>query len=151
MASHDFGILLGLAYQGFVDQLRADLASHGFADLGPNHGYVVRAIDAEPSIRQRDLARYLGITEQGTGKIVDTMEREGFIVRSPDPEDGRAHVLALGPRGRELLRRARQFHAKFERTLARTLGTSVATTRKVLESIVSTSSSPTAHGRLRAT
>ena len=34
----DIGILLGLAYAGFVDELRADLAARGFADLGPSYG-----------------------------------------------------------------------------------------------------------------
>ena len=42
----DFGILLGLAYQAFVDQLRTDLERRGFPDLTPTVGYVVRAIAA---------------------------------------------------------------------------------------------------------
>src|SRR4051794_9421000 len=103
MATHDFGILLGLAYQGFVEQLHAELASHGFTDLGPSYGYVVRAIDAEPDIRQRTLAARLGITEQGLGKIIDAMVRDKLVRRRPDPTDGRAHVLVLAARGLELL------------------------------------------------
>ena len=42
MATHDFGILLGFAYQGFVEALHAHLAEHGFTDIGNSHGYVVR-------------------------------------------------------------------------------------------------------------
>ena len=42
----DLGILLGLAYQSFVDELRADLAGRGFDDLGKAYGYVFRALGA---------------------------------------------------------------------------------------------------------
>ena len=148
MATRDFGILLGLAYQGFVAQLRAHLASRGFPDLGPTVGYVLRAIADEP-LNQRQLSRRLGITDQGAMKIVDDMERRGFLVRVADPDDARARRLELGPHGKALLRAARRFHASFERRLAAELGTSVATTRRVLEHIVARAPGDAAKGRLR--
>ena len=151
MSTRDFGILLGLAYQGFVDQLHADLARHGFTDLGPAYGYVIRAIDAEPNIRQRDLAPRLGITEQRIGKIIDAMIRDQLVARRPDQEDRRAHRLVLAARGVALLKSARRFHARFERALARELGADVSTTRRVLEAIVARSGDDTVEGRLRAT
>lgn len=151
MATHDFGILLGLAYQAFVEELHANLAVHGFTKLGSAYGYVIRAIDGEPGIRQRELAARLAITEQGAGKIIDAMVRDRFVRRRRDPADGRAHRLELTARGRELLATARRFHAEFESTLAAELGVTVATTRRVLEAIVARASDDTAQGRLRAT
>jgi DNA-binding MarR family transcriptional regulator len=148
MATHDFGILLGLAYQGFVAQLHADLARHEFTDIGPTVGYVVRALADEP-LNQRQLARRLGITDQGAMKIVDDLERRGFVVRTVDPGDARARRLALGARGQQLLRAARRFHARFERRLAARLGASVTTTRRVLEHIVAHAPGDAAQGRLR--
>jgi DNA-binding MarR family transcriptional regulator len=148
MARHDFGILLGLAYQGFVAQLHVDLAKHGFTDVGPTVGYVVRAL-AEQPMNQRELSKRLGITDQGTMKIVDELERGGFVVRATDPDDGRARRLELGRRGKALLRAARRFHAAFERSLAAELGASVATTRQVLEHIVARAPGEAARGRLR--
>ena len=145
---HDFGILLGLAYQGFVAHLHADLAKHGFHDIGPTVGYVLRAIADEP-INQRQLSKRLGITDQGTMKIVDEMERRRFIVRVADRADARARRLELGARGKALLRAARRFHAAFERKLAAELGTSVAATRRVLEHIVAHAPGDAATGRLR--
>ena len=57
----DIGILLGLAYARFVDELRADLAARGFADLGPSYGYVFRVLgDGERSLSE--LAGLLGLT-----------------------------------------------------------------------------------------
>jgi DNA-binding MarR family transcriptional regulator len=151
MATHDFGILLGLAYQGFVEALHAYLAKHGFDDVGTSHGYVVRLLASSPGISQRELGRRLEITEQRAGQIVEDMVRGRFIARQADPNDARARVLDLGPRGQELLRLARRFHATFERRLTRELGASVEATRAVLEHIVASSSDETAQGRLRAT
>jgi MarR family transcriptional regulator for hemolysin len=148
MASHDFGILLGLAYQGFVTQLHADLAQRGFRDIGPTVGYVLRAIADEP-LNQRQLSRRLGITDQGAMKIVDDMEQRGFVVRVADQSDGRARRLELGPRGKALLAAARRFHARFERALAAELGESVATMRRVLEHIVAQAPGDAGKGRLR--
>ena len=148
MATRDFGILLGLAYQGFVTQLRAHLAKRGFDDIGPTAGYVLRAIADEP-LNQRQLSRRLGITDQGTMKIVDDMERLGLVVRIVDPGDARARRLALGVRGKALLRAARRFHASFERRLAAELGAPVATARRVLEHIVARAPGDAGKGRLR--
>lgn len=147
----DFGIVLGLAYQGFVDELRADLAARGFTDLGSAYGYVLRAVAAEP-LPQRALARRLGITEQGTGKLVAEMTRRKYLRQERDAADARAYRLVLAPRGQALLRAARRFHARFERRLARRVGpASARSLRHVLEQIVASSSDTTAQGRLRPT
>jgi DNA-binding MarR family transcriptional regulator len=138
---HDFGILLGLAYQAFVRELHADLSTHGFTEIAPTVGYVLRAIADEP-INQRQLSKILGITDQGTAKIVSEMERAKLVERVDDPNDARARMLAVGVRGRKLLAAARRFHARFEQDLARQLGTSVAATRRVLEAIVARADEP---------
>src|ERR1041384_4254300 len=115
----DFGILLGLAYQGFTDALRAALAEKGYDDLGGAYGFRGRAED-EPS--QRELARRLGITDQGMAKIISEMVERGYVQRHPDPEDSRVNRLRLGQRGRAALAAARQFHAAFERRLQKEVG-----------------------------
>ena len=148
MAARDFGILLGLAYQGFVTRMHADLARRGFRDIGPTVGYVLRVLADEP-INQRQLSQRLGITDQAIMKIIDDMARRGFVVRVVDPDDARARRLELGARGKALLRAARQFHARFERELAGELGASVATTRQVLEHIVAHAPGDAGKGRLR--
>jgi MarR family transcriptional regulator for hemolysin len=120
-AELDFGLLLGLAYQGFVERLRDELARRGFDDLGGAYGYVFRALAVDrPS--QRELARRLGITDQGMAKIVAEMVDRRYVEREPDPEDTRVKRLRLAARGRAALAAARGFHAAFERQLARELG-----------------------------
>jgi len=106
----DLGILLGLAYQGFVDRLRAELERQGFDDLGGAYGYVFRALAHEqPS--QRELARRLGITDQGMAKIISEMVERRYVARRPDADDSRVNRLSLDRRGQAALRAARRAQA----------------------------------------
>jgi DNA-binding MarR family transcriptional regulator len=146
----DFGILLGLAYQGFGDLLRASLAQQGFDDLGGAYGYVFRALaDDQPS--QRELAGRLGITDQGMAKIIAEMVERRYVERRVDPNDSRVKRLNLGERGKAALTAARRFHAAFERELGKELGESaVRKLRQLLQHIAQRGADhEVAHARLR--
>jgi DNA-binding MarR family transcriptional regulator len=146
----DFGILLGLAFQTFSDQLSAELLTLGYDDIGSSYGYVFRALDGG-ALHLTELASRLGITDQGVVKIINEMEKRRYVERKLDPDDGRAKLLTLAPRGRALLAKVRRFHAAYERHLSQTLGsTEVATARRVLEALVAASGTDAAHARLRA-
>jgi DNA-binding MarR family transcriptional regulator len=146
----DLGILLGLAYQGFTDELRADLEKRGFPDLGSAYGYVFRALAVE-ALHLHELASRLGMTAQGAAKIVNEMVARGYVERKPDPQDGRAKELRLAARGRAALAAARRFHATYERHLRSKLGEStVAEARRMLESMVESSGRDAATSPLRA-
>src|SRR5436305_2136170 len=139
--THDteLGILLGLAYQGFVERLREDLARRGFDDLGGAYGYVFRSL-ADEELSQRELARGLGITDQGMAKIVAEMVARGYVERHPDAADNRVKRLHLGARGRAALAAARRFHRAYESDLSRKLGKSaVHALRGALEQIARSS------------
>jgi DNA-binding MarR family transcriptional regulator len=148
----DFGVVLGLAYQAFVDRLRAALASHGFDDLGGAYGYVFRAL-ADEQLSQRELARRLGITDQGMAKIVAEMVYRGYVERRPDAVDSRVKRLNLAPRGRAALAAARRFHATFERQLESEVGPAPARQlRRILQAIVDRGpADETSRARLRPT
>jgi MarR family transcriptional regulator for hemolysin len=142
----DYGILLGLAYQGFVGELNAHMRASGFHDAGPSFGYVFRALLAErmESMTASQLAARLRITPQGAAKIVEDMISTGYVERRDDPSDRRARRLHLSDRGRRALATARRFHADYERRLAETYGASrVAVLREVLTAIVDRDASAT--------
>jgi hypothetical protein len=46
-----------------------------------NHAHVLLCISADPQIRQRDIARLVGITERAAQKIVSELEAGGYLVR----------------------------------------------------------------------
>ena len=150
MTDIDLGVLLGLAYQRFKDELHADLAAHGFADVGSAYGYVFRALAAE-ELSQHDLAVRLGISDQGMAKIVTEMVRRRYVERRADAADARVKRLRLSARGRRALAAARRFHAHFERRLVRnTNARSAATLRRLLHAMsASEESSDLAQARLR--
>src|SRR5215207_6178624 len=104
----DFGILLLLADQEFVRELRAATAEQGFDDQGRSDGFVLRTLGAGPTTIS-GLAERLEITKQGASQIVDDMERRGYVERRPDPTDARARLLHLTSRGEAALAAARKF------------------------------------------
>ena len=131
----DLGILLALAYQEFVRELREAHAEGGFDDIGRSDGVVFRALSSRP-MTVSDLAGRLGISKQGAGQIVDDMERRGYLERRPDPGDRRARLLYLSARGNAALAAARGFHRRYERRLVRTHGReAVDTLRFVLQAM----------------
>ncbi len=112
----DFGILLGLAYQRFVDALNRHLREHGFADLGSSFGYVLRALAAQP-LTATQLASRLHLTRRAPPASWTTWCSAATSSGSSTPRR-RARQLVLAPPGRQALRTARAFHAGFERDLA---------------------------------
>jgi len=150
MTNTDLGVLLGMAYQRFKDELHADLAARGFADVGSTYGYVFRALAAE-ELSQHDLAIRLGISDQGMAKVVTQMVRRRYLERRADTADARVKRLRLSARGRHALAAARRFHTLFERRFVRsTSARSVSTLRHLLQAMsASAESSDTAQARLR--
>ncbi|GAB1642129.1 MarR family winged helix-turn-helix transcriptional regulator [Krasilnikovia sp. MM14-A1259] len=120
-AQPDFGILLALAYQKFVRDLRGHLAEQGFDDLGRSDGFVFRALGTHP-MSISELAGRLEVTKQAAAQIVDDMQRRGYVRRTPDPNDRRAQRLELTDRGTTALATARRFHQRYERRLTRDHG-----------------------------
>jgi DNA-binding MarR family transcriptional regulator len=146
----DLGILLGLAYQSFTDQLRAALAHKGFDDLGGAYGYVFRALAAD-ELSQRELATRLQITDQGMAKILGEMVERGYVERRPDASDARVKRLRLARRGREALAAARRIHAGLEQRLVREVGADgIKALRRVLGQVARLGNDDdVAHARLR--
>lgn len=131
----DLGILMLLAYQGFVRQLHADMATQGFDDLGRSDGVVMRLLVQQPRTVS-ELAPLLEMSPQGAAQIVEDMEQRGYVVRLPDPDDARARRVELSERGRAAIAAARAFHKSVETTLARRHGRAqIDAFRSVLESV----------------
>lgn len=131
----DLGILVLVAYQSFVRQLHADMAAHGFDDLGRSDGVVMRLLKAQPRTVSA-LATLMEITPQGAAQIVDDMQRRGYVQRRPDPADARARLVELSERGRAAIGTAADFHRSVEAALvARHGAAAVAAVRRVLDDL----------------
>jgi DNA-binding MarR family transcriptional regulator len=51
-------------------------------------------------LKMRVLSRYLMVTGGNVTGLTDELEREGVVQRSPSPEDRRAWIVSLTPKGR---------------------------------------------------
>ena len=57
-----------------------------------------------------ELAAHTGVTRATITGLVDTLERDGLVTRTPDPEDRRMMAVMLTPRGEKLLQKVLPSH-----------------------------------------
>jgi DNA-binding MarR family transcriptional regulator len=112
--------LLG-AFRVLVDAVHAELAREGHPELRPMHGFVFQAIGARGTTAV-ELGRRLGISKQAAAKHVDTLERMGYVERSPHPVDARSKVVRLTSRGVDALTRSARVFDEARAGWAKVLG-----------------------------
>jgi DNA-binding MarR family transcriptional regulator len=59
-----------------------------------NHAHVIIALAKDPSLRVRDLAEVVGVTERAVSAILADLEEAGVLVRE---REGRRNVYAINP------------------------------------------------------
>ncbi|WP_173839725.1 MarR family winged helix-turn-helix transcriptional regulator [Mycolicibacterium rutilum] len=74
-------------------------------------------------MRLTDLAEQARVTKQTAGALLDQLERSGYVVRSPDPNDARARLVTLSDKGMAVCRAAGEEIAKLEDEWRAHLGT----------------------------
>jgi len=113
--------LFATGYRALVDGLHERLAARGWTDVRPNFGFVLLACRTAP-IRSTDIAQLLGVSKQAASKVVDAMEEGGYVRRTEHPEDHRAKLVALTPRGHQLLAEVEEVYRALETKWAGVLG-----------------------------
>lgn len=74
-----------------------------YSELGPAHTGVLFFIGEGGPMRASALAARLGIGPSALSRQLADLEQYGFVVRTPDPLDGRACLLSLSAQGRTYL------------------------------------------------
>lgn len=99
IASWPTGRLLSAAARRVEREWNAHLSAW---DL--NHASLpVIVLLARADHSQRELAAATGVTEQTMSRILERMERTGYVTRVAHPDDRRRHVIALTQAGRAVL------------------------------------------------
>ena len=62
--------------------------------------YMAQLFRYREGLKMRVLSRYLMVTGGNVTGLTDELEREGVVQRSPSPEDRRAWIVSLTPKGR---------------------------------------------------
>lgn len=47
----------------------------------------------ETSVNQRSIEKYLYLSNPGVSKIIDFLQKKGYVERNPDPRDARSYIL----------------------------------------------------------
>jgi DNA-binding MarR family transcriptional regulator len=94
------GHLISLAARGFARLSEARLKPLGF---GVGHLPVLVALEDGRASTQRDLARFAKIEQPPMAQMLARMERDGLILRTPDPDDGRSSRITLTKAAEERL------------------------------------------------
>jgi DNA-binding MarR family transcriptional regulator len=119
----DIDLSLAASFAGWAmaDEIQRRLAAEGYADLRFSDGFVFQHL-VEGSTTIGALAERLGVSQQAASKSVADLERRGYVTRAPDPDDARARLVALTPRGEAAIAGARRHREALVDELAGRLG-----------------------------
>jgi DNA-binding MarR family transcriptional regulator len=106
----NLGFLLAKASQRWNELLYERFVAAGYADVRPSYGAILVPLFEEEPLRMGELARRSRLAKQTMTTMVRLLERDGLVRRGPDPDDGRASLVAL-------TRRARRFRPVVEQVL----------------------------------
>ncbi|SFJ74267.1 MULTISPECIES: MarR family winged helix-turn-helix transcriptional regulator [unclassified Bacillus (in: firmicutes)] len=94
----DLTSLLSLSFSTLIDELNDRMSELGFGDIRPAHGFMFKRITPNGATGI-ELAEYLGITKQAVSKMVDHLEKSGYVMRQTHPTDKRGKIIVLTERG----------------------------------------------------
>jgi DNA-binding MarR family transcriptional regulator len=110
----------------------------------PAHSAVFANIDLGGT-RLSDLAARANMTPQAMGELVDDLEGLGYVRRRPHPDDRRAKLVVLTPKGRRCVEAGMRIVGGIEARLGDELGTRrLADLRRAAERIIATWPPPAA-------
>lgn len=86
--------------------------------LTPGRMTALSIVATQAGINQTVLADMLGITRAGAVKVIDSLEKLGYLERNPMPDDRRSYALAVTEKGLAELKRLNVLNRQFEKRIA---------------------------------
>jgi MarR family 2-MHQ and catechol resistance regulon transcriptional repressor len=71
-------------------------------DVSVSQCYGLEALVRRGPMTLNDLAAHLYLDKSTTSRVVDSLEKKGYVTRSPHPDDGRSLLLVTTAAGRDL-------------------------------------------------
>jgi DNA-binding MarR family transcriptional regulator len=115
------GLLFRLANQRWSSELDVAFRHAGFDDVTSAHAVVMPFVPPEGA-SIGELARRARVRRQTMAQSVERLVESGYVERTPDPQDARATIVRLRPRGRALRQAAVEAGRRLEAAWARELG-----------------------------
>jgi DNA-binding MarR family transcriptional regulator len=95
----DLPLLMVRTVKAMIAEMEAAAGGPNQAGLTVIHGIALRYIATHRECTSAQLASHLHITKQSASEIVQALEGEGVVERSPHPLDGRSRILGLTAKG----------------------------------------------------
>jgi MarR family transcriptional regulator, transcriptional regulator for hemolysin len=102
--AEDLGLLFSLASHGLATRMAAAFDGEGMTPRA--HCVLSKAMGEE--LTQGRLAELSGLDKTTMVATIDELERSGLAERRPAPNDRRARVIAVTPKGEEVVARGRE-------------------------------------------
>lgn len=118
----DLTSLLSLSFRASINELHDRLSELGFEDIRPAHGFMFKCITPNGATGI-ELDEYLGITKQAVSKMVDYLEKRGYVMRQVHPTDKRGKIIVLTERGWLVVKTKEEIIAKMEQRWIENIGT----------------------------
>lgn len=90
-----------IGYTGHVMRNYADQQLRKY-DLTVEQLLVMKHVDADVTVSQRELSRLTEKSPANLTRILDRLEKKNWIARQPNPDDRRSSMVALTPDGERL-------------------------------------------------
>jgi DNA-binding MarR family transcriptional regulator len=116
------GFLLAKASQRWNEVLYAHFSERGYGEVRPAYGSILLPLFEEDGLRIGELGRRARLAKQTMTTMIRLMERDGLVIREPDPDDGRAIRVHLTARARRFRPVAEQVLAELDGLVIRALG-----------------------------
>jgi DNA-binding MarR family transcriptional regulator len=118
----DLTSLLSLSFSSLIDELNDRMSELGFGDIRPAHGFMFKFITPDGATGI-EIAEYLGITKQAVSKMVDYLEKSGYVMRQTHPTDKRGKIIVLTERGLLVMKVKEEILTEIEQRWIESIGT----------------------------
>ena len=95
------GFLLAKATQRWNELLIDAFAAAGYPEVRPSYGSLLIPLWEEDGLRMGELAARARLSKQTITTMARLLERDGLVIREPDPQDARATRVRLTDRAKE--------------------------------------------------
>ena len=101
--------------------------------FSPLNFHIIILLNTHGSLRPTQICTELGCPKTTLSTALLTLEKKGLIARQSDPDDGRAQLVSLTPKGRLVNEGIESYEAKITELLLSELGTDADVVLKACE------------------